>query len=77
MKEEASFSYTLSSLCECQPCPASNSRPGSPGTDSDVDDGHLGHRSPAATAFFFDRRRSRDRVSIVFDPDHLVDENDA
>ena len=77
MKEEAFSSYTLSSLCECRPCLASNSRPGSLATDSDVDDGHLGHRSPAETAFSSYHRRSRDRAEIFDDPGRRDGENDV
>ena len=62
MKEEAFFSYTLSSLCEYRPCLASNSRPGNPGTGSDVDDDRPGRHSRDETAFDADRRHSLDPV---------------
>ena len=77
MKEEAFFSYTLSSLCEYRPCLASNSRPGNPGTDSAVSDDRPGRHSPVATAFSFDRHHTRDRVSIFDDPGRRDDANDV
>ena len=75
MKEEAFFSYTLSSLCEYRPCLASNSRPGNPGTGSDVDDGHPGHHSPFYYVFSSYRRHTRDRAEIFDDPGRRDDAN--
>ena len=75
MKEEAFFSYTLSSLCEYRPCLASNSRPGNPGTGSDVDDGHPGHHSPFYYVFSSYRRHTRDRAEIFDDRDRRDDAN--
>ena len=74
---EAFSSYTLYYLYEYRPYLASNSRPGNLATDSDVDDDRPGRHSPAATAFSFDRRHTRDRVSIFDDPGRRDDANDV
>ena len=74
---EAFSSYTLYYLYECQRSLASNSRPGSLATDSDVDDDRPGRHSPVATAFSSYHRRSRGRVSIFDDPGRRDGENDV
>ena len=74
---EVSSSYTLSSLCECRPSLASNSRPGNLSISIDVSDGHRDHRSPVATAFSFDRHHTRDRAETFDDPGRRDDANDV
>ena len=74
---EAFSSYTLSSPDACRPCLASNSRPGSRGTGSDVDDGHPGHHSPFSIFYVDDRHHTRDRAETVSDPGRRDDANDV
>ena len=68
-------SYTLYYLCECQQYPVGSNHLGNPVTDSDVDDGHRGHHSPAEIFYVDDRRRSRDRAEIFDDPGRRDDVN--
>ena len=74
---EAFSSYTLYYLCECQQYPVGSNHLDNPGTGSDVDDDHPGHRNHDETAFSSYHRRSRGRVSIFDDPGRRDGENDV
>ena len=74
---EASFSYTLSSPDACQQYPVGSNHLGSLGTDSDVDDDHLGHHSPFSIFYVDDRHHTRDRAETVSDPGRRDGENDV